>query len=155
MRYKTYTARTTPCSDDDFAELPHPFYYWYDWWPTRAGVEDEGKAYGCTTLMKEGVNFTQHVMDLQRIAAPSADYSDWTRALQQDRGVLRGTLLFGVQAGPAGRAFVYSGMEYTRGDRGALSLIGLMDQVAAGTPSPTLRWMYPDDFLRVKAYRPR
>ncbi len=327
MRYKTYTARTNPCSDDDFAELPHPFYYWYDWWPNRRGTDELGARYDCSTLMTDGVDYKHHDLQLARVALPSANYADWVSALKKDQGTLRGTLLFGVQdhdvktldhaplraalgdgvdlskraaalldkdepeiglgkalrflkdlpevmyvsnhrttitdgylvveldgvlrksrrgvvlrvlygfsdvfgpvppnhwnlvrralsqdhvvvyvghsgigenlkleqisqhtntpkevlleelgrapyqavaflscysymyfgrdfmeAGPAGRAFVYTGNEYTKGDRGGLALLALLDQVASGVQSPQLRWMYPEDFLLVKAYRPR
>jgi hypothetical protein len=50
----------------------------------------------------------------------------------------------------AGREFVYTGTDFTRGDRGGLAILDLVDQLLAGAPRPSLRFVEPADFLMVK-----
>ena len=52
LRYYNTVDTTTPCADNDFADLPHPYYYWYDWYPTRRGRDEKGRSFDCTRLLK-------------------------------------------------------------------------------------------------------
>src|SRR5579871_1888401 len=54
MRYFDESAVTNPCSDDDFADLPLPFYYWYDWQPERHGPDGNGVAFDCRKWLRAG-----------------------------------------------------------------------------------------------------
>src|SRR5262249_41674655 len=47
LRYFADDAITNPCADDDYADLPHPFYYWYDWQVDRHGPDADGKLFDC------------------------------------------------------------------------------------------------------------
>ncbi|MEW5848951.1 MAG: hypothetical protein AB2A00_09055 [Myxococcota bacterium] len=96
MRYYDRTAVTNPCSDDDFADLPHPFYYWYDWQPDRRGPDANGKPFDCRKLMKSGLDYFPHEVALHRIAEPTLDFSDLHRSWRAESETLRGTVLFGV-----------------------------------------------------------
>ena len=53
----------------------------------------------------------------------------------------------------AGREFVYSATGYTKGDRGTLAILDLIDQVLAGE-KVAQRYLDADDFLLLKSHPP-
>ena len=95
LRYFADTAITNPCADDDFADLPHPYYYWYDWLPDRHGPDADGKPFDCRAWLHTGVDFTPYRIALQPIAQPSLDFSQLRRELDR-AGPLTATVLIGV-----------------------------------------------------------
>ena len=104
MRYHEVTARTNPCSDDDFADLPHPFYYWYDWEIDRHGSDEEHVSYDCRSLLKVNVDYHPRTVHLSRVgmawggASTSKDTADFS-GLRKGLGAvetLTGTILIGV-----------------------------------------------------------
>ena len=50
----------------------------------------------------------------------------------------------------AGRQFVYTGTEFTKGDDGGLAILDFVDQVIAGERAPRFRFVNAADFLMVK-----
>jgi hypothetical protein len=74
LRYHDSRAVTNPCADDDFADLPHPFYYWYDWLPTRHGPDDDGRAFDCRPWLRAGQDYDFFDVKLERTAAASHDF---------------------------------------------------------------------------------
>jgi hypothetical protein len=73
LQYHDDRAITNPCADDDFADLPHPFYYWYDWLPTRHGPDAAGRSFDCRTLLRRGDHFHTFRVAFERFAAPAGD----------------------------------------------------------------------------------
>ena len=97
MRYFDETAVTNPCSDDDFADLPHPFYYWYDWQPGRHGPDAAGKEFDCTKWLHAGVDYFPRTVHLTRTAEPQADFANLRQQLApKGDQPLRATVLIGV-----------------------------------------------------------
>jgi hypothetical protein len=94
LRYYDERAVTNPCSDNDFADLPHPFYYWYDWLPTRHGPDDAGRSFDCRAWLKPGDHYHYFDVQLERVSAASHDFSR-LRALLGD-APLSATILVGV-----------------------------------------------------------
>jgi hypothetical protein len=94
LRYFASRAVTNPCADDDFADLPHPFYYWYDWLPTRHGPDDDGRAFDCRSWLRPGTDFHFFDVKLERVAAASHDFQRLRGQLGQ--GPLTATVLVGV-----------------------------------------------------------
>jgi hypothetical protein len=95
MSYAGVTSVTNPCSDDDFAELPHPYYYWYDWQPGRHGPDAAGHVFDCRGLLKEGRDFVPHRVRVAPIGAATADFGRLRRELAGARP-LTATVLIGV-----------------------------------------------------------
>ncbi|HEY3352195.1 MAG TPA: hypothetical protein VGQ83_03035 [Polyangia bacterium] len=95
MAYNGIVAVTNPCSDDDFAELPHPFYYWYDWQPERRGPDAAGARFDCRRLLAPGVDFFPFRVGLARVGAASADFGLLRRQLAGG-GPITATVLLGV-----------------------------------------------------------
>lgn len=93
MRYHEYESLTTPCGAPDWAELPNPEYYWYDWKPDRVGPDARGGAFDCRRLLREGVDYRAVEVPLRAIGRPSGDFSSLRRSLT---GPLRATVLIGV-----------------------------------------------------------
>ncbi|MBI5496833.1 MAG: hypothetical protein HY904_17600 [Deltaproteobacteria bacterium] len=96
LRYYTKSAVTNPCADDDYADLPHPIYYWYDWQPDRHGPDANHRAFDCRKLLKEGRDYFPHTLQLVRVAEPTGDFSLLRDELARDSGPVRVTLLYGV-----------------------------------------------------------
>lgn len=98
MRYHGIVNTTNPCSDDDFAELPHPFYYWYDWQPGRRGPDASGNFFDCRQLLRPGVDFSPHVVRLTRYSAASRSFRSLRQAFGAGagKGPVRATVLIGV-----------------------------------------------------------
>jgi hypothetical protein len=94
LRYHYERAITNPCADDDFADLPHPYYYWYDWLPTRHGPDDDGKPFDCRQWLKEGVDYGFFDVRLERVRAQTHDFSR-LRAQLAD-GPFTATVIIGV-----------------------------------------------------------
>jgi hypothetical protein len=94
LRYFNSRAVTNPCSDDDFADLPHPFYYWYDWLPTRNGPDDAGKFFDCRKLLKEGDHYNKFQVALERVSSASHDFGRLKKQLGS--APLTATILIGV-----------------------------------------------------------
>jgi hypothetical protein len=95
MRYFDESAVTNPCSDNDFADLPHPYYLWYDWVPDRHGPDGDGAPFDCRDLLKEGADFVTRTVDLAPAPPPSGRLDALARGLAGS-GPLRATVLFGV-----------------------------------------------------------
>jgi len=96
MRYFQKKAITNPCSDDDFADLPHPIYYWYDFLPDRHGPDDAGKEFDCRKILKPNRDYFSHALKLKRVAEPSFDFADFRREMESNPGPLNVTILYGV-----------------------------------------------------------
>jgi hypothetical protein len=96
LRYHKDTAITNPCADDDFADLPHPFYYWYDWLPTRHGPDDDGRAFDCRSWLRPGYDYDYVEIPVERFAAPSHDLSRVRDGLAATSGPLNATIVVGV-----------------------------------------------------------
>lgn len=102
MSYFGIVSVTNPCSDDDFAELPHPYYYWYDWMPGRHGPDARGASFDCRQLLRPGVDFVPHEVSLQPLPAPTAAFPRLRRALlavppgQREAAPVTATVLIGV-----------------------------------------------------------
>ena len=94
LRYHQDRAVTNPCADDDFADLPHPFYYWYDWLPTRHGPDDSGRSFDCRKLLHAGDHYDFFDVKLSRAGAPTQDFSKLRAQLAS--GPLTATILVGV-----------------------------------------------------------
>jgi hypothetical protein len=94
LSYHGERAVTNPCADDDFADLPHPYYYWYDWLPTRHGPDDDKKPFDCRKWLHAGDHYAFFDVGLRRIAAPSHDFRR-LRAQLGD-GPLQVTILVGA-----------------------------------------------------------
>jgi hypothetical protein len=94
LRYFNDRAVTNPCADNDFADLPHPFYYWYDWLPTRHGPDDDGHSFDCRGWLKAGDHYQYYDVKLERTSAPSRDFSRLRAQLGE--GPLQATILVGV-----------------------------------------------------------
>jgi hypothetical protein len=85
---------TNPCADDDFADLPHPFYYWYDWLPTRHGPDDDGHPFDCRQWLHAGRDYDFFDVKLDRVADASRDVSRLRAQLGQ--GELTATIMVGA-----------------------------------------------------------
>ena len=97
MRFFDDTAVTNPCSDDDFADLPHPIYYWYDWLPDRHGLDGAGQPFDCREWLKEGADYFTRPLSLERLAAPIGRFDEQAWASLGDvPGGPRATVLLGV-----------------------------------------------------------
>jgi hypothetical protein len=94
LRYFASRAVTNPCADDDWADLPHPFYYWYDWEPTRHGPDDDGRTFDCRQWLHAGRDFDFHDLKLERTRAASHDFS--RLRTQLGTGPLTATVLVGA-----------------------------------------------------------
>jgi len=94
LRYHHVRARTNPCSDDDFADLPHPYYYWYDWMPSRHGLDDDGRGFDCRDLLKLGDHHAEVEVALERVGAATHDFG--ALRSQLGRGLLRATVVVGA-----------------------------------------------------------
>ncbi len=96
VRYHGDQAETNPCVDDDYADLPHPFYYWYDWLPERHGLDAAGRPFDCRNMLRPGVDYFARTATLSRTATPLNEL----QALRQRLGVsgrpLQATVLIGV-----------------------------------------------------------
>jgi hypothetical protein len=97
LRYFKDRAHTNPCNDNDFASLPHPIYSWYDWWPDRHGPDDDGRPFDCRTILKQGVDFFPHALELRRYSSPSGKFDTLKTHLAAQGAPLQATLLMGVQ----------------------------------------------------------
>ena len=98
LRYYNTVDTTTPCADDDFADLPAPYYYWYDWYPTRRGRDIKGRRFDCTRLLRPGRDYRFYTMTLQptRLASNQlAALADEARRIVATRP-LRATIVIGV-----------------------------------------------------------
>ncbi len=95
MRYFDESAVTNPCSDNDFADLPLPFYYWYDWQPERHGGDGDGKPFDCRGLLRAGVDYFPRAVQLTRRAAPSGDFASLRERLA-GTGPITATVLIGA-----------------------------------------------------------
>jgi hypothetical protein len=96
LRYHKDRAVTNPCADDDFADLPHPFYYWYDWLPDRHGPDDDGHPFDCRQWLSAGTDYDFFDVKLERISAASHDFSRLRKQLDATPGPLSATILVGV-----------------------------------------------------------
>ncbi len=96
VRYHSDQAATNPCVDDDYADLPHPFYYWYDWLPERHGTDPTGKPFDCRTLLRPGVDYFERTAALQRIAKPLNQLDGLRARLRREGKPLEATVLIGV-----------------------------------------------------------
>jgi hypothetical protein len=94
LRYHQDRAVTNPCADDDFADLPHPFYYWYDWLPTRHGPDDDGRAFDCRPLLQKGDQYDFFELALERSGASERDLSRLRSQLGQ--GLITATIIVGA-----------------------------------------------------------
>jgi hypothetical protein len=94
LSYHGERAVTNPCADNDFADLPHPFYYWYDWLPTRHGPDDDGKPFDCRRWLHAGDDFDFFDVKLEAASVPSHDFGR-LRA-QLGGGPLTATIVVGV-----------------------------------------------------------
>ncbi len=149
--YGQSTALTNPCSDDDFADLPHPFYYWYDWRVERQGPDANGLPYNCHTLLKPGVDHTPHTLRLHKTGEAGGAFEDLAAQWPED-GPLRITLLVGVannlltsldvrplaEALPEGRPLAASAQAALDGgaftENGALEVLAFLRAVDAVAP---------------------
>ncbi len=94
LRYHHDRAVTNPCADDDFADLPHPFYYWYDWLPTRTGPDDDGHAFDCHEWLHPGVDYDEVEVAFAPLHQPTLDFSSLRAQLGE--GPITATVLVGV-----------------------------------------------------------
>jgi hypothetical protein len=69
LAYFGRRAVTNPCADDDWADLPHPFYYWYDWQPRRHGPDLDGRRFDCREWLHAGPDFRFFDVSFQRLSA--------------------------------------------------------------------------------------
>lgn len=95
MRYFDESAVCSPCADNDFADLPHPYYLWYDWLPDRHGGDGNGAPFDCRAWLKEGQDFVTRTVALAPAPAASGSLSSLARGLAGTEP-LRATFLFGV-----------------------------------------------------------
>ncbi len=117
MRYFDDRAITTPCSDDDFADLPLPFYYWYDWQPDRHGPDDAGRPFDCRALLVPERDYFARTLKMERLASPSSDFSEVRRGLEGD--------------GPLGVTVIIGALDHSYTDLGPATLA---DALGAGRP---------------------
>jgi hypothetical protein len=96
LRYRQSRAVTNPCSDDDFADLPHPYYYWYDWSPKRHGPDDDGRPFDCRRWLRAGTDYHTFDVKLERVAAATGDFGRLRRQLGEGGGPLTATVVVGA-----------------------------------------------------------
>jgi hypothetical protein len=99
MRYFQKKAVTNPCADDDFADLPHPIYFWYDWFPDRHGPDDTGQPFDCRNLLKPGRDYFTHSLKFRKTGEANGDFSTLRREFS-GKEPLRVTAIFGVMDHP-------------------------------------------------------
>ncbi len=97
LTYFDSRAITNPCADDDFSDLPHPIYYWYDWLPSRHGPDADGHAFDCRAWLKAGVDFDEFSVVLERTGHAQGNFVGLRKALLADgeKAPIRATVLFG------------------------------------------------------------
>ena len=99
MRYFDESAVTNPCSDDDFADLPHPIYFWYDWQPDRHDHDADGNAFDCREWLRPGSDYFGRTLSLTQIAPPKEPTSSFADLREHLGGLRReyaATLILGV-----------------------------------------------------------
>jgi hypothetical protein len=97
LRYYRERAVTNPCADNDFADLPHPYYYWYDWLPTRHGRDDDGGRFDCRRWLHAGVDYDYFAVALEHTGRANHDFSRLRRELSATpEAPLRATILVGA-----------------------------------------------------------
>jgi hypothetical protein len=94
LRYHQDRAVTNPCADNDFADLPHPFYYWYDWLPTRHGPDDDGASFDCRSWLRAGDQYDFYDLTLEPLGTPTRDLSRLRAQLSGER--LTATVIVGA-----------------------------------------------------------
>ncbi len=96
VRYNADQAVTNPCVDDDYADLPHPFYYWYDWLPERHGLDAEGKPFDCRNMLHLGRDYFPRTAQLTRVATPLNELDALRSRLRAGGKPLQATVVIGV-----------------------------------------------------------
>ena len=96
VRYHGDQAVTNPCVDDDYADLPHPFYYWYDWLPERHGLDAAGKPFDCRNLLHPGVDYFARTASLARVSTPLNQLDGLRQRFGSSDRPLQATVLIGV-----------------------------------------------------------
>jgi hypothetical protein len=96
LRYFNEFAVTNPCADNDFADLPHPFYYWYDWLPTRHGPDDNGRLFDCREWLKPDVDYRYFDVSFKRISAANRDFARLRQELLQKKTPITATIVVGA-----------------------------------------------------------
>jgi len=125
LSYFGDSAVTNPCADDDFADLPHPFYYWYDWLPTRHGLDAAGKPFDCRRWLTPHGDFdtvTMHLAPVRQTGGPPSLWPSSDLGVVADAfgdGVVTMTLVFGI-------------LDHDAKDPGRIDLAGWQALVGAG-----------------------
>jgi hypothetical protein len=96
LTYFRESAITNPCVDDDYADLPHPIYHWYDWMPYRDDKDANGRPIQCRKLLKEGVDYFTRTAKLSPLPTSGPDFRQLQAGLGEEKGPLRVTLIIGV-----------------------------------------------------------
>ena len=96
VRYREDAVVTNPCVDDDYADLPHPYYYWYDWLPERHGIDGSGRAFDCRRWLRRGVDFWPRTARVERTAVPSHRLQALSARFAPLRRPLEMTVVLGV-----------------------------------------------------------
>lgn len=98
IRYHNLVDTTNPCADNDFADLPHPYYYWYDWYPTRVDRDDRKRPFDCTKLLRPGRDYAYYPIDLGPPRNASNDFGKLAATLRRasETRALGATAMLGV-----------------------------------------------------------
>jgi len=120
------TEVTNPCADDDFADLPHPFYLWYDWLPTRHGLDSAGKPFDCRRWLTPHGDFdtvTMHLLPVRQTGGPPSLWPASDLSVVADAfgdGPVTMTLIFGI-------------LDHDAKDPNAIDLAGWQARLDGGT----------------------
>lgn len=50
IRWRQSSFRTNPCSDEELADIPHPYYFWYFWEPSKKNTRRQSKSNECLSV---------------------------------------------------------------------------------------------------------
>jgi hypothetical protein len=96
-----------PCADQELADIPDPFYYWYFWEPKAVGVSHDGKSFACQSLLKENQELTSVKAEIVSVESPKGKTVQFDRENFNRKNGIRLMAIFGV-IDPRGTRMAYS-----------------------------------------------
>jgi len=86
---------TNPCADNEIADIPLPFYYWYVWSPRAKAMDGAGQSYDCRELLVENTHYLVIPVESEPVVQePEAESYTWAKALNR-RPEIAATMIFG------------------------------------------------------------
>lgn len=84
-----------PCADPEYADIPHPYFYWYFWDPYKKGKDSNKKSFECKNLISKNEDFYKTTIEQSSTLKPLAELG-LTSFLKENKSPLKISVIFGV-----------------------------------------------------------